>query len=464
VNNSPQQHRVLLATSISYVVVILDTSIVNVALDRIAVDLAGGVAALQWVLNAYTLTFASLLLTGGTLGDRLGARNVYIAGLAAFTVASALCGCALSLPVLIAARILQGAGAALLVPASMTLISHAWPGARERAAVFGLWAGLGGVALASGPLLGGLLIGLIGWRSIFLANVPICVAGIVMASRLTRDARESPVEGGRRFDFAGQVAAIAALALLNISVIDAPVHGWHSPAVVVGLAASLVAGVAFVVIETSRAQPMLPLALFRNAVFSGAVFVTMVSAFTAYGLLFELSLLLQQEHGLTPMQAGLAFLPLTLPVPVGSLLSKHAIRWLGAQRLVFGACLLASMGFLGLAAVVRSTTYWVLALPLPAIGLAASLITPATAAMLMSAVESRRAGIAAGVLNAARQTGAALGVAFAGILIAMSHSIARGMASGALCATFLSIGAAVVWWHASMRIAGGRKSMSTQNH
>jgi MFS transporter, DHA2 family, methylenomycin A resistance protein len=461
VNNSPQQHRVLLATSISYVVVILDTSIVNVALERIAVDLAGGVSGLQWVLNAYTLTFASLLLTGGTLGDRLGARNIYIAGLAAFTVASALCGCASSLPMLIAARILQGAGAALLVPASMTLISHTWPGSRERAAVFGLWAGLGGVALASGPLLGGLLIGLIGWRSIFLANVPICVAGVVMASRLTRDARESPMEGRRRFDFAGQVAAIAALGTLNSSIINAPTYGWHSPAIVLGLAASFAAGVAFVVIETTRAQPMLPLGLFRNAVFSGAVFVSIVSAFTVYGLLFELSLLLQQEHGFTPIRAGLAFLPLTLPVPVGSLLSKHAIRWLGAQRLVFSACLLAAAGFLGLAAVASSTTYWVLALPLPAIGLAASLITPAATTTLMSAVDTRRAGIAAGVLNAARQTGAALGVAFAGILISMSHSISRGMFSDVLCAGLLSIGAAVVWWHASMRIAEGRKPVST---
>ncbi|MEX4004604.1 MFS transporter, partial [Paraburkholderia sp. EG285A] len=176
-----QQRRVLWATSISYVVVILDTSIVNVALERIGASLAGGVAGLQWVVNAYTLTFASLLLSGGTLGDRLGARQVYMAGLAVFTAASVLCGAAPSLALLTLGRVLQGMGAALLVPASMALINGACTDARERAAAFGVWAGLGGVAMAAGPLLGGVLIGLVGWRSIFLLNVPVCLAGIVMA-------------------------------------------------------------------------------------------------------------------------------------------------------------------------------------------------------------------------------------------------------------------------------------------
>ncbi|WP_232072031.1 MFS transporter [Paraburkholderia pallida] len=451
-----QQRWVLLATCLSYVIVILDTSIVNLALERIGLDLAGSVSGLQWVLNAYTLTFASLLLTGGTLGDRLGARNVYIAGLACFTVASALCACAPGLPMLIAARSLQGGGAALLVPASMTLISHTWTGSRERAAVFGLWAGLGGIAMASGPLLGGILVGFTGWRSIFLANVPICLAAVVLTLRVGHAApfaRDGAA--ARKFDFAGQAAGIAALGLLNVLVIDVPAYGWQPPLA----AGALAAGVIFVVIETVRAQPMLPMNLFRQPVFAGGVFVSMVSAFTFYGLLFELSLLLQRQQGYTPMQAGLAFLPLTLPVPVGSLLSKRALGWLGAKRLVTGACLLSAAGFLGLAGVGAAAPYALLALPLPAIGLAASLITPATTATLMSAVEDRRAGIAAGVLNAARQVGAALGVAWCGTLLSTSHAIARGMHMSAMVAGALSIAAAVVWWHGAAERAAARQSM-----
>ncbi|WP_322063128.1 MFS transporter [Paraburkholderia sp. J63] len=443
-----QQRRVLLATSLSYVIVILDTSIVNLALERMGRDLAGGLAGLQWVLNAYTLSFASLLLTGGTLGDRLGARNVYIAGLACFTVASALCACAPSLPVLVAARSLQGGGAALLVPASMTLISHSWTGSRERAAVFGLWAGLGGIAMASGPLLGGILVGLSGWRSIFLANVPICMAAMVMALRVAHAAPRMSAAAERKFDFAGQAAGIAALALLNMLVIDVPAYGWQ-PLIAAG---ALAAGVIFVVIETLRTQPMLPMSLFRLPVFAGGVFVSMVSACTFYGLLFELSLLLQRQQGYTPMAAGLAFLPLTLPVPVGSLLSKRAIGRLGARRLVAGACLLSAAGFLGLAGMGAASQYWLLALPLPAIGLAASLITPATTATLMSAVDDRRAGIAAGVLNAARQVGAALGVALCGTLVTANHAIAWGMHWSAMAAGALSIAAALVWWHAGRTI------------
>ena len=460
-NNDRQQRSVLLATSISYIIVILDTSIVNVALQRIATGLAGGVAELQWVVNAYTLTFASLLLTGGTLGDRLGARRVYMGGLATFTVASVLCGVAPSLGVLIAARVAQGIGAALLVPASMALINRTWPQAQERAAVFGLWAGLGGMAMAAGPLLGGVLIGLSGWRSIFLVNVPVCVAGIVMAwrvgapsSSLPRSTRlprlpRLPQDAARSFDLAGQLAAIATLALLNVSIIEAPLYGWRSATLVGCLVATLAAGGLFIAIETTRAQPMMPTTLFRHPAFSGSVIVSMISAFTFYGLLFSLSLYWQQQRGYSPLRTGFAFLPLTVVVPIGSLLAKRAVHRLGAKWLIAGAFMLAASGYLALMPIGPSTRYWVLALPLPTIGLAASLITPATTAALMASAEPRRAGIAAGVLNAARQSGAALGVALAGVLIATRPSIAEGMHAGLLIAALLSAIAGMIWWRAS---------------
>jgi MFS transporter, DHA2 family, methylenomycin A resistance protein len=462
-DNDRQQRRVLLATSISYVIVILDTSIVNVALERIATGLAGSVAGLQWVVNAYTLSFASLLLSGGTLADRFGARAVYMAGLASFTLASTLCGAAPSLAVLIAARVLQGVGAALLVPASMALINRTWPDSRERAAVFGMWAGLGGAAMAAGPLLGGVLIGLSGWRSIFLVNVPVCVAGIVMAWRVGhRVVRRTPHAAPRPFDLAGQLAGMATLASLNVSIIEAPVYGWHSATLAGWVAATLSAGVLFVVIETRRTHPMLPFDLFRQPLFSGSVIASMVSAFTFYGLLFTLSLYLQQQRGYTPLRVGLAFLPLTIVVPAGSLLSKRAVQWLGPRWLVAGAFVLAATGYLALMTVGPAAPYGMLALPLPAIGLAASLITPATTAALMGCVDGHRAGIAAGVLNAARQTGAALGVATAGALIATRPSMADAMQAVLLIAATMSAIAGAIWWHASTQSGSVSSGMIRQ--
>lgn len=454
-NDSQRQRAVLLATSLSYVIVTLDVSIVNVALEEIAHSLASGIGGLQWVVTAYTLAFASLLLSGGTLADRFGARNVYVGGLALFIGASALCGVAHSLVLLVAGRMLQGVGAALLVPASMKLINDTWPNPRERAAVFGVWAGLGGMAMASGPLAGGILIGLFGWRSIFLVNVPVCLAGVILALRVPATKREPlPGGGARGFDFAGQIAAIAALASLNISVIALPRYGWHSIAVVASLSVALAAALAFVAIEARGTQPMLPLDLFRHPVFSGAVWVSMVSAFTFYGLMFDLSLLFQRALGYTPLHAGLAFLPLTIVVPIGSLMSKRAAAWLGEKWSVVGAFLLAAAGYVALAAIGPSAPYALLALPLPAIGLAASLVTPLTAAAMMASVERHRAGVAAGALNAARQTGALLGVALSGAGIAGISQQARigdGMPASFLIAGMLSACAGAIWWRALTR-------------
>ncbi|SMG50571.1 MFS transporter [Paraburkholderia susongensis] len=462
-NDRIQQRSVLLATSLSYVVVILDTSIVNVALGPISMSLAGGMSGLQWVVNAYTLTFASLLLSGGTLGDRLGARNVYIAGLAVFTGASALCGAASSLAALIGARVLQGVGAALLVPASLALINRACPHPQERAAAFGVWAGLGGLAMAAGPLIGGVLIGLAGWRSIFLLNVPVCLIGIVLARRveIQAGARSAAAPG---FDIAGQIAAIATLALLNITVIGLPAYGWFAPPIAAGCAATLVAGCVFVAIETKRAQPMLPFGLFRHSGFSCAILVSMVSAFTFYGLMFDLSLYFQHQLGYSPMRTGLAFLPLTIVVPIGSFLSKRAVTWLGPRSLVGAACVLAALGFAGLWAIVSRFSAVPFAFALPAIGLAASLITPVATTTLMASVESVRSGIAAGVLNAARQTGAVLGVTVSGSMIAMRHSIVDGMRSGLLLAGALSFAAGMAWWFASMQAGEVGEGVSGELH
>jgi len=261
-NSGSVQRRVLMATAISYVIVLLDTSIVNVALDRISVSLGIQIAGLQWVMSAYTLAFASLLLSGGTLGDRWGARNVYLAGLLVFTLASAACGLTPDLPGLIVARILQGVGAAMLVPCSLKLINHAFPISEQRSRAVGIWIGCGGVAMAAGPLIGGVLIHCFDWRSIFYVNVPIGLAGIWMTLRIAPDRQQSTL---RRFDPVGQITAIVALAALIAALIEGHVLGWSSPLILAGLVVTVVVGTIFVVVEARSNDPMLPLTFLRAA-------------------------------------------------------------------------------------------------------------------------------------------------------------------------------------------------------
>ncbi len=437
------QRRVLAATAISYVVVILDTSIVNVALETIADAFTTGVAGLQWVVNAYTLAFASLLLTGGALGDRLGARRIYLAGLAVFTLASALCGAATSLPALAAARILQGVGAAMLVPCSLSLINHAYPDPMQRAGVIGLWAGFGVAAMAAGPLAGGVLIHLLGWRGIFLVNLPIGLVGLWLAARI---GTEAPATPGRHLDLAGQAAAIIALGLPVAALIQGPALGWGSPFVLTGLFGSGIAWAVFLWLETRRVQPMLPLTFFRGRVFSGSALVSMVSAFTFYGLVFVLSLYLQRIRGFAPLQAGLAFLPLTAAGMVGSLTSGRLVRACGPRLSITSGFIVYAVGFLGLLAALSCDATWPAALAMSLIGAAAGFVTPAATAAMMGTVEKGRSGIAAGVLNAARQTGAALGVAVFGALVAGQEAFVSGFQAALWVAAGMSLSTALIWW------------------
>ena len=347
-----------MATSLSYVIVILDTSIVNVALPPIAADLGTGLTGLQWVVSAYTLTFASLLLSGGALGDRLGARQVYLAGLAIFACASALCGLAGGLPLLVVARVLQGVGATLLVPSSLTLINGAFPDAKQRAGAIGVWAGCGGVAMAAGPLIGGMLIQFLGWRSLFWINIPVIVLGIGLTLRITA---VRPLISQRQMDYAGQGAVIVALATSVAVLIEGARLGWHSGWVLGGIAVAAASWLMFVAIERRGRQPMLPPA----PVFSASAWVSLVSALVFYGAFFLLSLYFQTVRGWSPLQSGLAFLPLTIMVTLGSFVSGRLVQAFGAGRVVYGSLLLYTLGFGGLLTLAASLPYWRIALCFP---------------------------------------------------------------------------------------------------
>ncbi|MCX4142414.1 MFS transporter [Paraburkholderia sp. SEWSISQ10-3 4] len=436
------QKRVLIATSLSYVIVILDTSIVNVALEPVAASLGSDIAGLQWVVNAYTLTFASLLLSGGALGDRIGAKTVYLAGLLVFACASALCGLAPDLQILVVARVLQGIGAALLVPCSLTLINHAFPVARQRASAIGVLAGCGGIAMAAGPLAGGLLTHLLGWRSIFLVNVPIALIGAWLTTRV---ASVRPPSSDRSMDVAGQLLAVVALGASVAVLIEGAKLGWQAAAIRAGAVIALAAWVAFVLVEGRRKQPMLPLGFFRSPVFSASAFVSLISGLIFYGLFFLLSLYFQSARGWSPLQTGLAFLPLTVMVAIGSFASGALNRTYGAHRLVCAGFLLYAVGFVGLVALADDAPYWRIALCFPAVGFAAGVISPAATAALMTAVDKARAGVGAGVLNASRQTGAAFGVAIFGALMSAIQPADVGIRTAVYLAIGLSLLGALVW-------------------
>ncbi|AOJ36092.1 MFS transporter [Burkholderia metallica] len=434
--------RVLAATCVSYTLVLLDASIVNVALTDIAHTFGSRVAGLQWIVNAYTLAFASLLLTGGTLGDRLGDRTVYVAGLAIFIVASALCGVAPTLPALAVARALQGVGSAMLVPCSLALINRTFPEPAARASAISMWMGCGGIAMASGPLLGGLLIDLFGWRSLFVVNLPLGLAGIWLGRMVAGAA----VDRSRQFDWSGQAAAIVAIAALIGTLIEGPTLGWRSAPIVGGAVVSIVAWIAFIAIEVRHREPMLPLAFFRNRLFAGSTVVSMASAFVFYGLLFVLSLFYRQVRGASPLDTGLAFLPMTAMVALGGLCSGRIVARFGARGTMCAAFGLYAAGALGMTAIGATTPAWLAVAPMLAIGFASGFISPAATSPALGTVDRHRAGVAAAVLNAARQSGSALGVAICGACIATLQPFPVAMRVVLALAAGLSALAATTWW------------------
>ena len=296
----------LAAAVLGFFVITLDATIVNVALPSIRSGLGGGITGLQWVVDGYTLMFAALLLSAGALSDRVGAKRAFGGGLLIFAGASVICGVAPSLAVLVAARFLQGVGAAVVMPASMALVRHAYddPAARGRAVA--VWAMGGAVAAAAGPVLGGLL-SLASWRLIFWVNVPVVAVTLALLAR-TRRSPHHVVP----FDWTGQVLTIAAMGALTFGAIDAGPHGLTSARVVTALAVAVLAGGAFVLVQARGTHPMVPLSLFRSATVNVAVVIGFVFMVGFYGLPFLFSLYFQTVRGLSPLAAGVAFLPMML--------------------------------------------------------------------------------------------------------------------------------------------------------
>ena len=404
----------LAATSFGFIVVQLDVTIVNVAMPQIGKDLGAGVTGLQWIVDAYTLAFAALLLTAGSFADRFGSRRVFSLGLVLFGLASLACAVAPSIGVLIAARAAQGIGAALILPTSLSLLSHACAGdATARTHAIGWWSAIGGVVSAAGPVVGGVLTRGLGWRSIFFVNLPICAIGLWATRRYVA---ETVRVAAKRVDVAGQVLAIFALFFLTHSVIEAGVQGWTAGPVLSGFAIAAVVTAAFVFTESRVAEPMIPLGLFRNKAFSASVVLGVIMNVTFYGMIFVLSLYFQNAKGYTPTQTGFALLPFVV-IMVANLASGRLARRYSPRVPVIAGFLLLALSSALLHGIDETTPYLRIFPSLLLMAIGAGIATPAIISRTLASVESERSATASAILGAARQVGSAIGIALFGALV-----------------------------------------------
>ncbi|MFC9056717.1 MFS transporter [Streptomyces sp. NPDC057074] len=427
----------LAASLLGFFVITLDALVVNVALPAIRSDLGGGITGLQWALDGYTLMFAALLLSAGSLSDRIGARRAFGLGLAVFMAASIACGLAPTLPVLVAARLVQGAGAAAMMPTSLALIREAYTDSVKRARAVALWAVGGAVASAAGPVAGG-AASLISWRTIFFINLPIGLAALLLLARTAPSPRRPAP-----FDVTGQVTAVVAMGALTLAAIEAGERGLTDPVVCTAALITLVAAAVFLRAQARGRAPMVPLSLLRRrtVVISCAAGFAFMAGF--YGMVFLFSLYLQQQRGLSPLATGAAFVPMTVLSAFINPLSARAAERFGPRVPIACGLLLMAAGLITLALVPETTPTWALAALMLPVGLGGPLAMPPTTALLVNSVPAQQTGTASGVFNTSRQLGGALAVAVFGALLAGQSHMLTGVRISLLLAAAV-VGAAGV--------------------
>jgi DHA2 family methylenomycin A resistance protein-like MFS transporter len=408
----------LAAICCGFLMITIDATIVNVALGPIVADLGGSLAGAQWVVSAYILAFATFLLSAGAWADRIGAKRAYLIGLALFAIGSAACAAAPTMTTLIAARAVQGLGAALLMPSSLALIGHIFPAGPERRQALAAWGGISGVGMAAGPILGGVLVDSIGWRAIFLVNLPVAAAaGVVLAAYVAETPRHR-----HPFDPPGQILAVTALGALTGGFILAGRIGWATAGTLGLLVLAIAAATGFWRVERVVRLPMLPPELFRNPRFALVVGIAGLFNFCLYGTLFCFTLYVHLRLGLSPLDTGLAVVPMGTLMVVCAFSSSRFIGRVGEWRAMLTGLLCALLGAVLLATVGGDSAAAAVLALLPFGPLA--LAMPAMTALAMAEAPAGRVGLASGVQNAARQSGGALGVALLGTLLTASGPIA----------------------------------------
>jgi EmrB/QacA subfamily drug resistance transporter len=403
------------AVAFGLFMIMLDNTVVNVALPAIQEDLAADLSELEWIVIGYALTFAALMLTGGKLADLLGRRLIFVVGLSIFTVSSLACGLADSGEVLIAARVVQGAGAALMNPATLSIISATFP-PHQRGMAIGIWAGVSALALAIGPLVGGLLTEHASWHWIFFINVPIGILAIAASFVLIDESRDTSEV--QRLDLPGLLTSGIGLFSLTYALIEANTYGWTSGRIVTAFVVAAVGLVAFVLLERHQRTPMLDLSLFRSGTFAGANAVMLLVALAMFGVFFFVSLYMQNILGYSAVQAGAAFLPMTLLIVLVAPLAGRTSDRFGSRWLIGAGMTLLAVHLFYLSRLGLEETYWSL---LPAMligGVGLGLVMTPSAAAAMSGVPIAKAGVGSAVLNSARQVGGSVGIALIGAIIA----------------------------------------------
>jgi EmrB/QacA subfamily drug resistance transporter len=409
---------VSLATFMGY----LDNNVTNVAIPTIQRSLHLSVSGLEWVVSSYLLTLAGLLLVGGRLADVYGRRRMFLVGLAVFTLSSLAAGLAGSGEVLIASRAVQGIGAALLMPPTLAIIVAAFTDMRERNTAIGVWAAVGALALALGPVVGGLISQHARWGWIFLINVPL---GVITFALTAASVDESRAESaGRRLDLPGLVASAAALFALTYALIQGNVDGWTSPLILGAFALAAVAAAAFLTIESRTATPMVDLAMFRRREFSGGTGTMMIWSFGILGIYFFTSLYLQLTLGFSPTKAGLAFVPMALCVALFAGLAPRVEAWAGVHRTVAFGMLLMVAGLVLFARLGLDVSYVGLLPGFMLFGAGAGLMNVPLTNAVMRAVPPARAGIASALLNASREVAGLLGITVIGAVLRTRQSAA----------------------------------------
>ncbi len=413
----------LAAVAFGLFMIMLDNTVVNVALPSIEKDLHISISQLEWIVTGYALVFAALLITGGKLADLFGRRKVFIIGLAVFSLSSLACGFAPNAGFLIGARAAQGIGAALMNPATLSIITATFP-PKQRGQAIGIWAGVSALALAIGPLVGGLIVDNIGWNWIFFVNVPVGALGIVVSYFFIKESRDTSHE--QSVDFPGLITSGGALFALSYALIEGNQRGWMSAEILGLIAASAVLLTAFVVLESRQRLPMLDLSLFRIPSFAGANTVALLVSLGMFGVFFFVSLYVQNILGYSPTKAGAIFLPMTILIILIAPVAGRASDRIGSRWLMGGGMTLLSISLLLYQRVGLHSTFWTLfpAMILGGSGMALTM-SPMTS-VAMASVPVDKAGVGSGVLNSFRQVGGSLGIAVMGAILASYLSARPG--------------------------------------
>ncbi|MFE7374135.1 MFS transporter [Bacillus cereus] len=431
---------ILIALAMGFIMATLDVTVVNVAVVNIQETLGLALYSSTWIVDGYILSFAALLLAGGSLANRFGAKKIYMIGLIIFVFASFLCAIATTGNILVMGRVIQGVGAALFMPSSLSLLVVSFPDEKKRAKMFGIWSAIVSIASGTGPFIGGLLVNTFGWRSIFIINLPIGMIGIVMAFVIIPNVLPEK----EKINVANHLIGIIAITLLAFTLIEGPSYGWSSSQILGGIVGTVLTAILFVYAERKSKNSVVPRVLFQNETFTSANIVGFLINFALFGGIFMFGLFLQKAYGASPFVAGLQLLPMMSVFVIGNLLFAKMVTKFGSKLLLFIALFIASIGSVLLMFLVKNVSYIGIALIYSVVNLGIGIAVPAMTTIVMKSAGRENGNMAGATLNVNRQIGALVGIAIMGIILNESSNWYRGasysflvIGLSYLCAAFL---------------------------